>query len=107
MIGRRLFVVRLLAAILLAPMGLRLLEDRSLSGNGQVPCWDCGQVPTDDKGRRAVGLGFNCPACFDRDTLAYLRRPATNPRWNTSMPASQSPRRRSGRRTDLSPSGYC
>jgi hypothetical protein len=53
--------------MVLAPMGLRLLNHLSLSRNGQ-PCWDCGRVPADEEDQQAVRLGFNCRACFDRGT---------------------------------------
>ncbi|KKK83747.1 hypothetical protein LCGC14_2790250, partial [marine sediment metagenome] len=45
----------------------------SLSSNSQVPCWDCGQVPIDEKDRQTVALGFNCRVCFDRDTVELER----------------------------------
>ncbi|KKL72684.1 hypothetical protein LCGC14_2082490 [marine sediment metagenome] len=41
-------------------------------GHVNGACWDCGKVPTDEKDRQTVELGFNCQACFDRGT-AELR----------------------------------
>ena len=61
-------IIASLMGMLLAPLGLRLLESVSKPVNGQVPCWDCGKVPPDERGRQTVALGFNCQACFDRDT---------------------------------------
>ncbi|KKL47809.1 hypothetical protein LCGC14_2331790 [marine sediment metagenome] len=68
MMDRRTFVARSLPAMLLALLGLQLPKGRSLSSNSQVPCWDCGKVPADEKDRQTVKLGLNCQACFDRDT---------------------------------------
>ena len=79
---RRTFVARSLPAMLLALLGLRLPKALSLSRNSQVPCWDCGQLPIDEKDRQAVALGFNCQTCFDRDT-GELRN---YPRWVATPP---------------------
>ena len=72
MMARRTFVARSLPAMLLALLGLQLPKGRSLSSNSQVPCWDCGQVPINEKDRQTVALGFNCQTCFDRGTEELL-----------------------------------
>ena len=69
--NRRSIIASLLAMVL-APLGLRVPKPVSLSSNSQVPCWDCGQVPIDEKERQTVALGFNCQTCFDRDTAELL-----------------------------------
>ncbi len=87
MIDRRAFVARLLPAMLLAPLGLGASKALSLSRNSQVPCWDCGQLPIDEKDRQAVALGFNCQTCFDRDT-GELRN---YPRWSARIQPNSRP----------------
>ena len=73
MMDRRTFVARSLPAMLLALLGLGASRAPSLSSNSQVPCWDCGQVPIDEKERQTVALGLNCQTCFDRDTAELLK----------------------------------
>ncbi len=87
MMDRREFVARSLPAMLLALLGLRLPKAPSLSSNSQVPCWDCGQVPIDEKERQTVALGFNCQACFDRDT-GELRKYS---RWSARVQSNSGP----------------